>query len=386
MDCADILVEAHEVIERSFVLDLSDVIRCLRKRRRISSRIPMKFSELVDRFGNPAHWGHGDLEITGVNSIEAAIPGQISYIGSEKFVPMIATTEATVLLLPKHEFLQSMVTKQGIAWIEVSDPRLAFAQAIDLFYTPYQPPVRIHSTAVIDPTAKIGKNAAIGAHVVIEANVVIGDDARIHPNVVIYPGVGIGDRVTLHANCTIQERSQLGNDCVINSGAVIGGEGFGYVPTPEGWYAMRQSGYVILHDKVEIGCNSTVDRPAVGVTRIGRDTKLDNLVHIGHGSTLGSGCAMAAQVGLAGGVEIGNGVILGGQVGISNNGKIGDGAIASSKTGITGTIPAGKVVSGTPAIDHRTYLKVCAIYSRIPDLYQDVRKLKKSMKNAGLQD
>jgi UDP-3-O-[3-hydroxymyristoyl] glucosamine N-acyltransferase len=346
----------------------------------------MKFSEVVDRFGNPAHWGAADLEVTGVNSIEDATPGQISYIGSEKFVPMIATTGATVLLLPKHEQLQAFVTSQGIAWIEVPEPRLGFAQAIDIFYKPYQPPVRIHPTAVIDPTAKIGNNAAIAAHVVIEANVVIGDDARIHPNVVVYPGVIIGDRVTLHANCTIQERSQLGNDCIVNSGAVIGGEGFGYVPTAEGWYPMRQSGYVILEDKVEIGCNSTIDRPAVGVTRIGRDTKLDNLVHIGHGSTIGSGCALAAQVGLAGGVTLGNGVILGGQVGVANNGRIGDRAMASSKTGINSVVPAGKVVSGSPAIDHRIYLKVSAIYARIPDLYQDVRRMKKSMKKAGLLD
>ncbi len=346
----------------------------------------MKFSEVVDRFGNPAHWGDPDLDVTGVNSIEDAMPGQISYIGSEKFVPMIATTGATVLLLPKHEQLQALVTVQKIAWIEVPEPRLAFAQAIDLFYKPYQPPVLIHPTAVIDPTAKIGNNAAIAAHVVIEANVVIGDDARIHPNVVVYPGVSIGDRVTLHANCTIQERSQLGDDCIVNSGAVIGGEGFGYVPTADGWYPMRQSGYVILEDKVEIGCNSTIDRPAVGVTRIGRDTKLDNMVHVGHGSTIGAGCAMAAQVGLAGGVDIGDGVILGGQVGVANNAKIGDRAVASSKTGINTRVPAGKIVSGMPGIDHKIYLKISAIYARIPDMYQDVRRIKRSMKNAGMLD
>jgi UDP-3-O-[3-hydroxymyristoyl] glucosamine N-acyltransferase len=343
----------------------------------------MKFSEVVDRFGSPAHWGNVDLEITGVNAIEEALPGQISYIGSEKFVPMIATTQASLLLLPKHEQLQALVTSKNIAWIEVPDPRLAFAQAIDLFYKPYKPPVRIHPSAVIDPTAQIGNHASIGAHVVIEANVTIGDDACIHPNVVIYPGVTIGDRVILHANCTIQERSQLGHDCVINSGAVIGAEGFGYVPTPEGWVAMRQSGCVVLEDKVEIGCNSTIDRPAVGETRIGRDTKLDNLIHVGHGTTIGSGCAMAAQVGLAGGVTVGNGTILAGQVGVANNSRIGNNVIASSKTGINSVIKDDVVVSGTPAVDHRTYLKICAIYSKIPTLYQDVRKLKKQM---GLND
>jgi UDP-3-O-[3-hydroxymyristoyl] glucosamine N-acyltransferase len=143
--------------------------------------------------------------------------------------------------------------------------------------------------------------------------------------------------------------------------------------------AMRQSGCVVLEDKVEIGCNSTIDRPSVGETRIGRDTKLDNLIHVGHGTTIGSGCAMAAQVGLAGGVTVGNGTILAGQVGVANNAKIGNNVIASSKTGINSVIKDDVVVSGTPAVDHRTYLKICAIYSKIPTLYQDVRKLKKQM-------
>lgn len=342
----------------------------------------MKFSDVIERLGAMKSYGDPNLELNGVGAIEDAKPGQISYIGSEKFVSFIATTQAGALILPKHDELQAYVTSLNIAWMEVPDPRLAFAQAIDLFYTPYKPPIRIHSTAVIDPSAKIGNNASIGAHVVIEANVTIGDNACIHPNVVIYPGVRIGDRVTLHANCTIQERSQLGDDCVINSGAVIGGEGFGYVPTADGWVAMRQSGCVILEDKVEIGCNSTIDRPSVGETRIGYDTKLDNIVHIGHGTIIGSGCAMAAQVGLAGGVTVGDGTILAGQVGVANNAKIGKGVIASSKTGITGTIKDGLVVSGTPPVDHRTYLKICAIYSKIPDLYQDVRRLKKQMKES----
>jgi UDP-3-O-[3-hydroxymyristoyl] glucosamine N-acyltransferase len=158
---------------------------------------------------------------------------------------------------------------------------------------------------VVHPSAKIGHKVAIGAHAVVEANVTLGDGVCIHPNAVIYPGVHIGDRTILHANCTIHERVQIGNDCVIHSGAVIGAEGFGFVLVPEGWFKMEQSGIVVLEDGVEIGCNSTVDRPAVGETRIGSQTKIDNLVHIAHNCQIGQACALAGQVGMAGGVKIG---------------------------------------------------------------------------------
>ena len=141
----------------------------------------------------------------------------------------------------------------------------------------------------------VGQYVHLGANVVIQAEVKIGDRVTIHPNVVIYPGVTIGEGTVLHANCTIQERTQIGANCVIHSGATIGAEGFGFVPTKTGWYKMQQSGYTVLEDGVEVGCNSTVDRPAVGETRIGRNTKLDNLVQIGHGCQIGQNCAFAPK-------------------------------------------------------------------------------------------
>jgi len=196
---------------------------------------------------------------------------------------------------------------------------------------------------------------------------------------VIYPGVKIGDRTVLHANCSIHERAIIGVDCVIHCGAVIGSEGFGFVPTPTGWFKMEQSGYTILEDRVEVGCNTTIDRPAVGETRIGRDTKLDNLVHIGHGCQVGKNTAIAAQVGMAGGVKVGNNVLLAGQVGIANQAKIGDGAIATAKAGIHNDIPNGAIVTGVPAIPHKVFLKAAAIYSRLPELYQSIRQLKRHL-------
>jgi UDP-3-O-[3-hydroxymyristoyl] glucosamine N-acyltransferase len=167
---------------------------------------------------------------------------------------------------------------------------------------------------------------------------------------------------------------------VIHSGAVIGAEGFGFVPTRQGWFKLEQSGYVILENGVEVGCNSAIDRPAMGVTRIGRNTKIDNLVHIAHNCQIGENCAFAAQVGLAGGVKVGNAVILAGQVGVANQSQIGDGAIASAQTGIHGDVAAKEVVSGSPAVSNKLYLKVSAIYKRLPEMYQTFKQLQKGEK------
>lgn len=343
----------------------------------------MKFSEIVNLFGDIATDTsltinqNQDPEIIGVAAIDEATSGSISYVEGAKFASFIGKTSASALILPQDTTIQAQAQERGIAWVATSTPRLLFAKAIALFYQPYRPAPEIHPTAVIHPTAKIGNDVYIGPHVVIQPGVEIGNDVVIHPNVVIYPDVKIGDRTTLHANCTIEERSQIGADCVIHSGAVIGAEGFGFVPTRTGWFKMEQSGYVILEDRVEIGCNTTVDRPSVGETRIGCDTKVDNLVQIAHGCQIGKGCAIAAQTGMAGGVTLGNRVILAGQVGIANQAKLGDGATVSAQSGILHDVEPGEIVSGTPAVPHKLYLKVAGLYSRLPEMYQFFRQLQR---------
>ncbi|MBD2345348.1 UDP-3-O-(3-hydroxymyristoyl)glucosamine N-acyltransferase [Anabaena subtropica] len=345
----------------------------------------MKFSKIIGQL-NPTTNDHSltfnpdyDPEITGVAAIDEATSGTLSYVEGGKFAFLIGETSASALILPRDEAMQAQAQERGIVWIATSEPRLLFAQTIALFYHPYIPTPEIHPTAVIHPTAKIGNDVYIGPHVVIQSGVEVGDGVIIYPNVVIYPDVKIGDRTILHANCTIQERSQIGADCVIHSGAVIGAEGFGFVPTRTGWYKMQQSGYTVLEDGVEIGCNTAVDRPSVGETRIGRNTKIDNLVQIGHGCQIGAGCAIAGQTGMAGGVKLGNRVILAGQVGIANQAKMGDGAIASAQTGILHDVKPGEIVSGTPAIPHKIYLKMAAIYSRLPEMYQAFKQLQRQL-------
>jgi UDP-3-O-[3-hydroxymyristoyl] glucosamine N-acyltransferase len=344
----------------------------------------MKFSELAQILQsdspNLSLFQADNPEILGVAAVDQATAGTMSYIEGEAFAKWVLNTQASALILPMDETLQTQASDRGLAWISTPQPRLLFAQLIRLFYQPFHPSPGIHPTAVIDPSVTLGQEVAIAAHVVIQAGVTLGDRVCVHPNVVIYPGVTIGAGTVLHANCVIQERSQIGANCVIQSGAVVGAEGFGFVPTREGWLKMEQSGYVVLEDGVEVGCNTAIDRPAVGETRIRRHTKLDNLVHVGHGCQIGEGCAMAAQVGLAGGVEVGNRVILAGQVGVANQAKIGDGAIASSKSGIHGEVAPGEVVSGYPAVPNRLWLKASAIYNRLPEMYQSLRQLKRQVK------
>jgi UDP-3-O-[3-hydroxymyristoyl] glucosamine N-acyltransferase len=336
----------------------------------------MQFSELIIKLGSAVTDSSIDREdrldpiLTGLAPIDAATAGTISYIEGDKFAKFVDSTAASALVLPMNEAIQARASERGIVWIAAREPRLLFAQVIKLFYQPFRLPVGVHPSAIVAADVELGENVAIGAHVVIQPGVKIGNDVTIHPNVVIYSDVQIGDRTILHANCTIHERVEIGADCVIHSGAAIGSEGFGFVPTASGWFKMEQAGYTVLEDGVEIGCNSTVDRPAVGETRIGQDTKLDNLVHIGHGSQIGSNCAIAAQVGLAGGVKVGNNVLLAGQVGIANQVTIGDRAIASSKTGIHSDVEPGAIVSGYPAVSHKLWLKTAAIVNRLPEMYQ----------------
>ena len=345
----------------------------------------MKFSEIIEKLGSSvvAHsltiHSDNDPKITGVAAIDKATPGTISYAESNKFSVLAGSTAASALILPVNADLQAKAEARGVAWVSVRQPRLAFAQTIAFYYHPFKPAPVVHHTAVIDPSAQIGEGVAIGAHVVIQAGAKIGAGAVIHPNVVIYPDVQVGDRTVLHANCSIQERTHIGADCVIHCGAVIGSEGFGFVPISEGWLKMEQSGYTVLEDGVEVGCNSTIDRPAVGETRIGRNTKIDNLVQIGHGVKVGEACAFASGCGLAGGTQIGNRVILAGQAGVGNNAKMGDGSVGSAKAGILKDVPAGQTVSGYPAIEHKVFLRASAVHHRLYEMYLSIKQIKKHL-------
>tara|TARA_B100000700_G_scaffold29961_1_gene28818 strand:- start:1150 stop:2202 length:1053 start_codon:yes stop_codon:yes gene_type:complete len=346
----------------------------------------MLFSKLVEKLkqgqsGLIDYKIISDSFILAASSIDKATQNEISFLDKNSplnIKNLIKSTKASVLLLPSNENSILEITKRlNCDWAILKDPKIAFAETLELLYPSEIEKEGIHESAVLGKDVKIKSGVSIGANVYIGDNTEIGDKTVIHAGVVIYKNVQIGKQTIIHANSVIHSGSKLGDKCVINANAVVGGEGFGFVPTPTGWKKMPQVGIVILKNKVELGSGSTIDRPAVGETIIGEDTKIDNLVQIGHGVTTGKGCAMAAQVGIAGGANIGDSVILAGQVGVSNKVNIGNGVIASSKSGITSNVEAGKVVSGFPAIPNKLWLRCSANFKKLPDIAKAIRELER---------
>ena len=344
----------------------------------------MRFSSLIKALQageSGLRWSQlgQDPDLSGAAALDQAVGDQLSFLEAGNLLSASLSDSAVgALLLPDQQDLIDLASQRGIAFAVVSDPRLAFAEALDCLHPRQRPQADIHPTAVIDERAVVGPGTAVAARVCIGAGSRVGADCIVHPGVVIYDDVVIADGCELHANAVLHPGSRLGRRCVVNSNAVVGSEGFGFVPTAKGWRKMPQTGQVVLEDGVEVGCGSTIDRPSVGETRIGAGTKIDNLVQIGHGVSTGRGCAFAAQVGIAGGARIGHGVILAGQVGVANRAVVGDRVMASSKAGIHNDVDAGAVVSGYPAIPHRLWLRCSAAFSKLPELARTVRELKRN--------
>ena len=263
-----------------------------------------------------------------------------------------------------------------LAMLRSKNPYLAFARAIELFYQPPKYAPGIHPTAVVSPTAKVGKRAHLGPYVVVGDNVTIGDDAVLLAHVVIYEGATIGKNFFAHAHAVVREHCRIGNNVILQNGVVIGADGFGFAKDDAGrWHKIVQSGPTVLGDDVEVQANACIDRASVGETRVADGAKIDNLVQVGHGSKVGENTLLCAQVGLAGSTEVGNNVILAGQVGVAGHCKIGDGAIATAQSGIPSDVAAGAVVSGYPAIDNKLWLRCSAVFNKLPDLAKAVRSL-----------
>lgn len=313
--------------------------------------------------------GAPEVEITGVAGIEDAEPGQITFVANAKYAAMARTTRASAILVTPDFPDVPAVT------LRLKNPYLAFARAVEIFYQPPAWREGIHPTAVLDPTAKIGKSPRVGAYVVVGENVVIGDDATILPHVVIYPGVHIGDRFFAHAHSVVRENCRLGDDVILQNGVVVGSDGFGFAKDERGqWHKIPQSGPTVLGDRVEVQANACIDRASVGATRIGDGVKVDNLVQVGHGSSVDENTLLCAQVGLAGSTHVGKNVILAGQVGVAGHCTIGDNVIAIAQAGLHGDIPAGSMLAGSPAFEHKQWLRATALFSRLPELLRQFQR------------
>jgi UDP-3-O-[3-hydroxymyristoyl] glucosamine N-acyltransferase len=270
--------------------------------------------------------------------------------------------------------------------LRTENPYLAFAHALELFHAPVVPEIGVHPTAVVASDAQLGHGVSIGPYVVIAGGCRLGRGAILHPHVVLYPGVTAGDDVILHAGVVVRELCELGNRVIVQNGAIIGSDGFGFAPVGDGtYYKIRQTGRVVIEDDVEIGANTTVDRAAVGETRIRRGAKLDNLVQIGHGSLVGEHTVLAAQVGLAGSTRLGRNVQAGGQAGFAGHQEVGDNAVITAQSGVHGEIPPGAVLSGSPGFDNAVWRRAVIAFQRLPELQQRVRSLERELERLKAQ-
>ena len=316
--------------------------------------------------------GPGDTIITGVSGLERATAEQLTFLANPRYSAAAEATRAGAVLVS----LQA--GRLAVPTLRVSDPYLAFAQAVALFHEPPTYAPGVHSTAIVAESVKLGQKVHIGAYVVLMERVIVGDGAVILPHSVVYSDAQIGRNSLMHAHVVVREGCVLGEDVTIQSGAVIGGDGFGFAKRPDGgWMKIPQSGRVIIEDGVEIQANACVDRASIGETRIGAGTKIDNLVQVGHGSTVGRDTLLCAQVGLAGSTKVGDRVILAGQVGVAGHCSIGDDAVATAQSGIPRDVPAGQTVSGYPAIENRRWLKSVALANRLPELLRNLKMERK---------
>jgi UDP-3-O-[3-hydroxymyristoyl] glucosamine N-acyltransferase len=340
----------------------------------------MKLSELAQKLGCRLE-GPSEIEIRGVGGIEHAESGQLTFLANRRYFPLLKTTRASAVLIEEGVTLERESGLPALAALRSPNPYLAFAHAIELFYQPPRYAPGIHPTAVIAKTARIEEGAHIGPYCFIDEQAVIGRNAVLHSFVAIYRGAKIGDYFFAHAHAIVREFCRIGNRVILQNGAIIGGDGLGFAKQKDGtWYKMAQSGPAILEDDVEVQANTCVDRATVGETRIGRGTKLDDLVLIGHASQVGENTMICGQTGLAGSTKIGNGCILAGQVGSSGHLTVGDGAIITAGSGIPGDVPPGAIHSGKPAVENKLWLKITAALNHLPDMLKRVRDLEAEIK------
>ncbi len=333
----------------------------------------MTLGELAARLQCPLE-GRDEVEILRVAGIEQAREGDLTFIAHAKYLGQLATTRASaVIVSPLVEAVAG-----GPALLRSENPYLTFAQAIGCFMTTAAPAPGVDRLSAVAADASLGDGVSVGPFVTVGAGASLGARTVVYPNVVIGAGARVGADCVLHANVSVRERVVLGDRVVVQDGAVIGGDGFGFATQADKTHVkIPQQGDVVIEDDVEIGANTTIDRPAVGETRVRAGTKIDNLVQIAHGVTVGRRVRFAAQVGIAGSTVIEDDVVLAGQVGVAGHLRIGAGVVASAQTGIPNSVDAGQFVSGYPAIANRDWLKASAIFRRLPALKQRIVDLER---------
>ena len=331
----------------------------------------MTLQEIADRLGCVLE-GDGGVEITRVARIEDAGPGDLTFFANPRYAVELRGTRASAVILGER------AEAAPCAMLRAREPYVAFGRAVALFAGTQAPAPGIHPRAYVATTARVASDASIGALAVVEEGALVGARSIVYPNVTIGRDAQVGEDCVIHSAACIRERVKIGNRVVIQNGAVIGSDGFGFARRGDGTHEkIPQVGEVVIEDDVEVGANSAIDRPAVGETRIGAGTKIDNLVQIAHGVAVGKRVLLAGQVGIAGSTVIEDDVTLAGQVGVAGHITVGKKVVATAQTGIPNSVEPGAFISGYPAIPNREWLKASAVFRKLPELKKELAELQR---------
>ena len=339
----------------------------------------MKLGELAARLGCKLE-GDENHEVHRVAGIESAQAGEVTFLSNPKYSRELTKTLASAVFVDEKVVIHRDPELPPLAALRSKNPYFDFARTIDLFSAPVTYPVSIHPTAVIAKSAKIGDGAHVGPHCFVDEDVEIGRNAVLHSLVTIYRNARIGDDFLAHSQTVVREGCSIGNRVILQNGAVVGGDGFGFAKRSDGrWHKIMQNAPVVIEDDVEIQANACIDRATVGETRIRRGTKIDDLVLVGHACEVGEDAILCGQVGLAGSTRVGNRCILAGQVGAAGHLDIGDEATITSQSGIPSDVPSGALYSGYPAMENKMWLRVMAALKNLPEMQKKVRRLSEGL-------
>ncbi len=315
------------------------------------------------------------LDISGVAPIDQAGPSELSFVGNKVYAKQASASRAGVLIVDPH-----FKEEASMPLLRVPNPRLAYALVLEMFFAAPTRPGGVHPTAVVPDSCNVDPSATLGPFVVLGENVTVGARTVLHPHVVVYDDCSLGDDCVVHSGAVVREQTRLGDRVVLQNGAVIGADGFGYAPTEDrSWHKIPQAGALELCDDVEVQAAACIDRAAVGTTAIGRGTKIDNLVQVGHGCRVGEDTLLCGQAGLAGSTSVGSRVMIGGQVGSAGHLHIADDVSVAAQSGIMYDLEAGKTYFGSPAMEGRQARAVYLLFTRLPDLAKRVKALERTL-------
>ena len=308
--------------------------------------------------------------------IEEGIPGAISFLSNPKYTHYIYDTQSSIVLVNK-DFVPEKEVKTTL--IRVDNAYESLAKLLNLYEMSKPKKIGVDPLAYIAPTAKIGQNVYIAPFACVADGAEVGDNTILHPHATVGTNAKVGSDCILYPHATVYHDCRVGNQCILHAGSVIGADGFGFAPSPEGYEKIPQIGIAILEDNVEVGANTCIDRATMGATIIRKGVKLDNLIQIAHNVEVGSHTVMASQVGIAGSTKVGEWCMFGGQTGLAGHIKIGNKVNLGAQSGVPGSIKDGQNLIGTPPMELKGYFKSSAVFKKLPDMYHELNNLKKEL-------